>query len=354
MSHDYLITAAAPFLPLALEEMGRAALSTEALEHIREEIVLIRTDRDLGEMHDALRRRPPVFVRHIVPVQAALDLSGDPEADLEALANAALSLPASELLQEGDSFSVQARVVTAENESRPFSPYAIAQAIAPTLEAQSGATVNVRAPDLVLSVLATPRRAWLGLSPVAFNRSDWAGGERRFRRELGQLSRAEFKLLEAMEIFGLSVPPNALVLDLGAAPGGWTRILLAEGADVTAVDPAPLDESLHRTPRLRRIEDYALPWIEHAREEGIKYDIVLSDIRMDARDAARLMIEVAPLMHLDSWTLVTLKLPSPDAPGMAVGELLAHALTMLEERFRTVQARQLFHNRNEVTVRLGL
>ena len=354
MTHDYLITAAAPFLPLALDEMGAVARSTELQGMIGDEIALIRTDRDLGAMHGAMQRQPPVFVRHIVPVQAHVDFSGEGEADLAALRDAAVALADSGMLRADDVFSVQARVVTAVEEQRPFSPYAIAQAIAPTLTERCGATVDVRNPELVLSVLATAQQAWLGVSPVAFNRSDWAGGERRFRREAGQLSRAEFKLLEAMELFALTVPKGALALDLGAAPGGWTRLLLAAGALVTAVDPAPLDPSLMAHRQLTPIEDYALPWIEHAHAEGLLYDIIVSDIRMDARDAARLMVAMALLMHLDSWALVTLKLPTPDALGMDVAAMLNQALDSLRARYRTVQARQLFHNRHEVTVRVAL
>jgi hypothetical protein len=45
--------------------------------------------------------------------------------------------------------------------------------------------------------------------------SDWAGGVRRFAREEGQLSRSEFKLLEAFEVFDISVPQKGLALDLG-------------------------------------------------------------------------------------------------------------------------------------------
>ena len=48
---------------------------------------------------------------------------------------------------------------------------------------------------------------------------------RRFAREEGQVSRAEFKLLEAIELFGVAVREHGVALDLGASPGGWTRVL---------------------------------------------------------------------------------------------------------------------------------
>lgn len=47
-------------------------------------------------------------------------------------------------------------------------------------------------------------------------------------------SRAYQKLAEALAILHAPAPTSAL--DLGAAPGGWTRHLLLAGADVQSVD----------------------------------------------------------------------------------------------------------------------
>ena len=91
--------------------------------------------------------------------------------------------------------------------------------------------------------------AFIGLSLASHNISDWAGGVRRFRREKEQISRAEFKMLEAFEAFTSTCPPAASLLDLGAAPGGWTRVLRQKGQYVTAVDPAELHPRLRRRPR---------------------------------------------------------------------------------------------------------
>jgi 23S rRNA (uridine2552-2'-O)-methyltransferase len=60
----------------------------------------------------------------------------------------------------------------------------------------------------------------------------------------GWRSRAAFKLLELDERFHL-IRRGALVLDLGAAPGGWTQVALRRGAarvvgiDLLAIEPIP-------------------------------------------------------------------------------------------------------------------
>ena len=60
-------------------------------------------------------------------------------------------------------------------------------------------------------------------------------------RQQGWRSRAAFKLLELDERFDL-IRRGARVVDLGAAPGGWTQVALQRGAGpVVGVDLLPVD-----------------------------------------------------------------------------------------------------------------
>jgi 23S rRNA (uridine2552-2'-O)-methyltransferase len=60
-------------------------------------------------------------------------------------------------------------------------------------------------------------------------------------RQQGWRSRAAFKLLELDDRFHL-IRPGVRVLDLGAAPGGWTQVAAKRGAaSVLAVDLLPMD-----------------------------------------------------------------------------------------------------------------
>lgn len=67
----------------------------------------------------------------------------------------------------------------------------------------------------------------------------------------GPPSRAYRKLWEALLFAGRLPAPGDLCVDAGACPGGWTWVLAGLGADVIAIDRAPLDESVAAMPGVR-------------------------------------------------------------------------------------------------------
>jgi 23S rRNA (cytidine2498-2'-O)-methyltransferase len=240
------------------------------------------------------------------------------------------------------SFSVQTRLLG--EQEWEFGPFDVNQAVAEAITEATGARLDVRQPAQVLSVVCMPDKGYMGLSDVEQNLSNWAGGARRFVREPGQISRSEFKLLEALELFAVPLPEGGRALDLGAAPGGWTRLLRARGLRVVAVDPAALDPRLAGDPGIRHVRATAQQYLP-GRE---RFDLIVNDMRMDARDSARLMLDAAPCLQPEGHALMTLKLPA-EAPE----QVMHQALALLARRYRILGARQLFHNRSEVTVALA-
>jgi 23S rRNA (cytidine2498-2'-O)-methyltransferase len=209
---------------------------------------------------------------------------------------------------------------------------------------EQGVPLDVRRPEQVFSVVLTPAQGYLGLSRAADNLSDWAGGARRFKREAGQISRAEFKLLEAIELFRLSLPADGVALDLGAAPGGWTRILRKHAMRVVAVDPGDLDQRVAADLAVEHVRQTAQRYLRTADEP---FDVILNDMRMDAQDSAQIMVAATRNLKDSGWALATLKLPRK-----GVERIASLALEVLRKRYEVIGARQLFHNRSEITVAL--
>ncbi len=66
----------------------------------------------------------------------------------------------------------------------------------------------------------------------------------------GPPSRAYLKLWEAFARLRRQPGPGDRCLDLGAAPGGWTWLLARTGAEVVAVDKAPLEPRVDSLPNV--------------------------------------------------------------------------------------------------------
>ncbi len=367
--HAFIWTSDADSVELARLEVAAVAAPTNEYE-LTPGVWLVVSAMDFDALAAALAAAPPIFVRHVAPVQAALplvDVAEDPAWMAEVLrtqpdfllAHIAPELP----------FSVQTRILN----EMSFKPFDVNQALSTMVTEATGATLDVRTPAQIISVacalvpdgwIADARRmalvprsdhdarsnsyALAGVSTAAQNLSDWAGGMRRFSREEGRISRSEFKLLEAIELFGIVLPERGMALDLGAAPGGWTRILRQLGQYVTAVDPGSLDPRLDDDKAVRHRRMTAQ---EFLREEPDRFDIIVNDMRMDAADSARLMVNFATRLYRHGVAVMTVKLPEGE-DATATRARVDAALDTLRTAYTVVGARQLFHNRSEITVAL--
>jgi 23S rRNA (cytidine2498-2'-O)-methyltransferase len=343
----------------ATAELHAAAPGAHILEALADGVLLADAGLPFAALAAQWRRIPPIFVRHIAPVQAIAPLgghAGDPDFLARTLPT---HLPA---LEPISSFSVQTRVLA----DVPYKPFDINTALAPALGGEDGPPLDVRAPVQVVSVVCAVLRRWQpdpqlvvggtvtgkGKRPVALagaslaveNLSNWAGGMRRFAREEGQISRAEFKLLEAIESFRITLPAHGVALDLGAAPGGWTRILRRAGQYVTAIDPGDLDTRLADDPGVRHRRITAEQYLQ---SDPDTFDIIVNDMRMDARDSARVMAACAKLLYPHGWALMTVKLPEQERQ-----RVLDQTFAILRSVYTIAGARQLFHNRSEITLYL--
>lgn len=90
----------------------------------------------------------------------------------------------------------------------------------------------------------------------------------------GYRSRAAFKLLQMNKEFRL-IRKGDVVLDLGAAPGGWSQVAVELGAFVVAVDINPMEKIEGVTFVQADITDEKT--IEVLLEISESYDVVMSD-----------------------------------------------------------------------------
>ncbi len=131
----------------------------------------------------------------------------------------------------------------------------------PLLHHRRSALIAERLPPVKARPLVFPEPApaghlgaWTLLAPDRMlasptKSSPFVNGEVRFTEDReGPPSRAYLKLWEALTRLGRHPVPGETCLDLGAAPGGWTWVLAGLGAQVVAVDKAPLDPAIAAMP----------------------------------------------------------------------------------------------------------
>ncbi len=335
---DLIISADQHHIDLAWQELKALNKSAHRRAELSDGVWLV-------SLKGALTRpQNPIFLRHIAPVQEVVPLDGD-QSDLDTLKRTVRDA----LLDDfptSDPFSVQTRLF----EKTAYKPFDVNRALSSTIVQGTGAALDVRAPKMVLSVgIAQVDKqlfGMLGASTVEQNLSDWAGGERRFKREKGQISRAEFKLLEAIEYFDLSLPEKGVALDLGAAPGGWTRVLRQanDALVVVAVDPGELDGTLQRDWGVNHVRGTA-EWYLQSLTADQKFDLIVNDMRLDGRYSAEILTNYAPHLAPDGSIIMTVKLPQ-NYPLPRLNE----TLQILKTRYNICGVRQLFHNRHEATI----
>jgi 23S rRNA (cytidine2498-2'-O)-methyltransferase len=196
----------------------------------------------------------------------------------------------------------------------------------------------------VLGVCVTSSGTSLGLTPSRDALADWPGGRVILARPAEQVSRAEWKLEELVKVFDVPWPVSSgRAVDLGASPGGWSRILRMHGYEVWAVDPGDLHPRVAADPGVHHVRTTAGQFLS-APPSG-RFDVVVNDMRMVAERSARVMVDAARLLVPEGLIIMTLKVSQHRA-----ARTVERALAPLRRRFRPLFVRQLFHNKNEVTL----
>ncbi|NUF50600.1 23S rRNA (cytidine(2498)-2'-O)-methyltransferase RlmM [Gilliamella sp. ESL0250] len=184
------------------------------------------------------------------------------------------------------------------------------------------------------------------------NNSPFYMGIPRLKFPTDAPSRSTLKLEEAFHIFipyeewdeRLKGGLNAV--DLGACPGGWTYQLVKRSMMVYAIDNGPMNEKLMETGQ-----------VKHYREDGFKFAPKKNNIYWLVCDMVEKPAKVTDLIAkwlINGWcreTIFNLKLPMKKRY-----EEVKQSLQLLNDELNNkkinvqIQAKQLYHDREEVTV----
>lgn len=176
----------------------------------------------------------------------------------------------------------------------------------------------------------------------------WPLGIPRLRMHADAPSRSALKLEEALLTLLTDDERKRLLregmrgADLGAAPGGWTWVLVRNGLHVTSIDNGPLRQQLLDSGRVDHLRADGFHWQPKAPLDWMVCDMVEQPRRVAERMATWLR---------EGWcrhAIFNLKLPMKkrwDETRLCLElfEQQAHKPLLL-------RARQLYHDREEITV----
>ena len=323
-----LFSAAEAFYAHAEQEL-RAVVPGAVAHRLGPDLGLLEGDAARLDVVAARCRSEPVaFVRHLAQLAACV-----PADDADALVEAAVRVTQEAKLER---VSLQAWASGVQGQHAE----AVRQRSAGAL-ALCGARVERSGSPHVLTLCLAADAARVGLNATRDALVDWPGGRVRLAHRPERVSRAEFKLEELLQILELPLS-GGLALDLGASPGGWTRLLRARGYGVWAIDPAELAPSIAGDPGVRHFRVTASRFL---RQDAQSFDLVTNDMRMAPQSSCDLLLRAAPRLRRSGLAIATLKLSRRTDPH-SVRELLR----TLSRSYEVVFARQLFHNGDELTL----
>jgi 23S rRNA (cytidine2498-2'-O)-methyltransferase len=284
-----------------------------------------------------LREAPTRYIARVTPLDTVVRLSQEPDS-LPLLREA---LPWRELLHPGQTFVIRCE----RRGEQHWESNDLKRSLGRFLEAATGAEAILEdETDIEVGVEVFGDLAFVGvyapaerlLKRILFRRK-YAPGQR-------PLNRAELKLREALKAFAIEPAPAWRALDIGAAPGGWSRVLASLVAEVIAVDPADLDPEVAALPNVRHLRCKA----ESLDLQSIgPVDLLVDDMNKEGPESAAILAAAAPLLPPGAPAVMTVKFMSH-----RWRRVLIETRSRLRPAFDVLAARRLPHNRNEMTFHL--
>lgn len=205
-----------------------------------------------------------------------------------------------------------------------------------------------------LAVLDLPRGAgaarglfvfFADFGRVFVSRDAWLGGQRRMADDEAAPSRSYLKVEEAYIVLGREPQSGETVVDLGAAPGGWSYSAAKRGAQVIAIDNGPLKGGALNHPAIaHRLEDA----FKFQPPAGTIYDWLFCDL---VEEPHHVMQNIVQPWLANGWCrrfVINLKFGHVDSIRL-LEELRANTSPFFNHA-RHLRIRHLYHDREEFTV----
>ncbi len=343
---NFIIAVTPYFKRNALEEIKKVDINSNILKTFDDSLIEISSNLDEKDFLSKLQKSKPIFIKHICPANFAGKLTGELDKDKKIILDFLLNIGV--VINKDERFAIQCRIVSGSTngERLPYSSKDIEVYVGTYFTDIGGVPIFsdkniVNESDVhIISIFINNGDFYIGDSTSGDN-LNFACDEYRISSKAGgrEISRAENKLKEALAKYKIDLGENGgVALDIGAAPGGWTKVLVDHGFNVVAVDPGDLHPDLQKNTKVKhykcRIEEL---------EFNNYFDIIVNDMNVDPQVTAQIMNSLSHCLKKGGLAIVTLKLP--EKPLISIQE----SVKELDKQYEVIAINNLFHNRQEVT-----
>ncbi len=313
------------------------------------------------------------FVEAAIPIDAELDSVGSGYGNVIRAVE--------QLLDKRRAFKIEVKRI---NSGLFDKAKAIEVKVGNALESK-GFVPDLKNPEMVVYLIFLEGKTAIGIIERSKAASYVLDQFRHRQKEVAfKINRAEFKIEEAIEFFGIDLSKVSRALDIGAAPGGWTHYLTEHGVKVVAMDNALLDyERIGKEGKvlviLRReeipsiqktlkdssvdfadIDDaganfakYSVIHIKNSADyvkKGLlesfgSFDLLTIDTNTDAAASAEIAESFAGVLNPGAHLIMTIKLF-----GSNTKEQIADAEAGLSKSYEAFGIKKLPHNRHDITL----
>jgi 23S rRNA (cytidine2498-2'-O)-methyltransferase len=329
----FIVTTSSGFEPEAKREIERIIAGAKVRPLFLKGNLLVKSSEEEQAAIAELREAQTLHLGRVFPVSSKVKIYSSKES-LAGLYEQVLLLGK---LGKGESFLVRCR----RSGSHGFSSRDVETELGSLLEKATGAVVDFENPAKIVVVQIFQNLAFIGVTdaenilvkPIRVFRK-YAKGERPF-------TRAEHKIREAIKAFDLKIGEDYEVLDIGAAPGGWTKVLSSLAQRVVAVDPADLNPDVAASPNVTHLRCKA----EEVPADIGRFHLITNDMNIDPSESAKMMVELADHLKEDGAALMTVKFVTRNRK-----KHVKEAIETLKARYRDFDLKKLHHNRFETTL----
>lgn len=316
---QYLVTSASGFERQAKDEI---------LNHLRGKtkslflkgLFLLKADEDISKIKEI----DTTYIGHIYPIQKEIGISKSRES---------LKQLSEEVNKLGNISGNETFAVVCERRGdHEFSSRDVAIAVGNNINFK----VDLKNPDKVVSIQIIQDLAFISVVESSEIIQKQVKVSRKYEQR--PLNRAEFKLREAIDAFKIELDPTSRALDVGAAPGGWTKVLSEKIKEVVAIDPGNLEIEAPNIKHLK-IRTENLP-----KDIG-KFDIIVNDMNLDPVQSSNLMCNLAKHLKPKGIAIMTIKFTTAKRK-----QHIMDAQEILSKCFQNLEIRKLPHNRFETTI----